>query len=149
MLALQTISPTKPEIIIPAYGCPIVHATVLAAGKIPVFADVDPDTLTISSEAVITSISKHTGAVILVHEFGNLVPQEVIKSIRSQFNGVIIEDAASAVGSQYSKDNRFGYLGDMTILSGSLGKPCGGVHWGALAINNRFKELHKKIDQTT
>lgn len=150
-LALQMMDTHKHEVIVPAYGCPIVPLTVKAVGKTPIFADIDPVRFTLMANKVLEAITPRTGAVVLVHEFGNLVPQETIATIRNNFDGLLIEDAAVAVGGKYADGSRPGQFGDMTIFSGSLGKPLGAVRWGALGIRNgasTMQALHMPLQPT-
>ena len=54
------------EVIVPAYTYIATAMAVVAAGAIPIIAEVD-DTLTISPEDIRKKISKHTKAIIPVH----------------------------------------------------------------------------------
>jgi len=134
LIALQQTAHDKDEVIMPSYGCPIVPLTVIAAKKKPVYVDIEPETFAPNLKSIVNSLSKKTAAVILVHEFGGLVRKELIKKLRANFKGIIIEDAAVSLGSKYSDGTGVGQYSDFTIFSGSLGKPISSCSWGGLGV---------------
>jgi UDP-4-amino-4-deoxy-L-arabinose-oxoglutarate aminotransferase len=81
------------EIILPTYVCKNVAEAVLFAGYKPVFCDIG-DYWNMTPDAVENMISKHTGAIILVHIFG--IPLHVQDFLK--FGIPIIEDACQAFG---------------------------------------------------
>jgi len=88
------------EVIVPALTFVSTAAAVIHAGTTPVFADVDPVTLSLAPEAVERELSSRTRAVIPVHFAG--VPADV-RSIEQVIKGrsiIIIEDAAHAMGAE-------------------------------------------------
>ncbi len=89
---------------------------VLYQGGTPVFADVSSKTYNIEAQAVERSITKNTKAIIPVDFTGQPADIDAIKSIAKEYDLVIIEDAAHALGAKY-KSKKIGGLSDMTVFS--------------------------------
>jgi perosamine synthetase len=122
------------------------------AGAIPVFVDVDKDTMGMSplslkefleTYAVLNDegncINKITGrkiaACVPMHTFGFPLRIDKISAICKEYNIVLVEDAAESLGSTY-KDVHTGNFGLTSILSfnGNKTITCGGG--GAILTNN-------------
>ena len=58
------------EIILPAYTCSVVAHAIKISGNIPVFIDVDLETLNFDTSMLEKYINKKTAAVILTNNFG-------------------------------------------------------------------------------
>jgi dTDP-4-amino-4,6-dideoxygalactose transaminase len=70
-------------------------------GAKPVLVDVEPDTLNIQPDAVQRAITNSTKAVIAVHYAGHPVELNALRSIASEYQLHLIEDAAHAVGAEF------------------------------------------------
>jgi dTDP-4-amino-4,6-dideoxygalactose transaminase len=79
------------EVIVPAMTAVPTAAAVCAAGGLPVFVDVDPDTAGIDVDAAAAAVTDRTRAVVPVHLYGR--PAEL-----PDLGVPIIEDAAQAHG---------------------------------------------------
>lgn len=104
------------EVICPATAPIFVSLPVFAAGCIPVFADVDPRTLIISSEGIEKCISERTKAVVVVHLFGQPAPMDEILQVARKHNLKVIEDCAQAYDC-YFKGKKAGTFGDVACFS--------------------------------
>ena len=89
---------------------------ILASGAVPVFADIDPETLNISVTAIEKVISPRTKVIIPVHLAGQPCDMEPIMALARAHGIYVIEDAAHAVGSEYYQQ-RIGSIADMTVFS--------------------------------
>jgi dTDP-4-amino-4,6-dideoxygalactose transaminase len=69
---------------------------ILYQQAIPVFADVDPDTLNVTPETVARCISGRTRAIIVTHLFGNPCDVPGIIDVASKHGIAVIEDCAQA-----------------------------------------------------
>lgn len=67
----------------------------------PVIVDVEPDSFTISPQAVEKAITPRTRAIVPVHLFGQCADMEKLQAIADKHNLFIIEDAAQALGTDY------------------------------------------------
>jgi len=70
-------------------------------GAKPVLVDVEPDTLNIQPDAVQRAITHATKAIIAVHYAGHPVELNALRSIASEYQLHLIEDAAHAVGAEF------------------------------------------------
>ena len=99
------------------------NCMVYCGGR-PVFADIDPDTYSISPGTLVDKLSARTRIVIPVHFAGQSCRMEelyrVVKAAEDRFGHkiFIVEDASHALGSTY-KDRMVGAceFSDMTVMS--------------------------------
>ena len=69
---------------------------VIMAGARPVFADIDPERLTLDPAAIERAITPRTKALLPVHLYGQPADMRLIESIASRHNLALVEDAAQA-----------------------------------------------------
>jgi dTDP-4-amino-4,6-dideoxygalactose transaminase len=114
-------------------------ATVSAidyTGAMPVFVDIDPDSLTIDVRAIEAAITPRTKAILPVHLYGQPADMDPILEIARDRTLTVIEDACQAHGARY-KGRRVGALGHLGCFSFYPGKNLGA--WGeagALVTND-------------
>ena len=84
------------EVIVPALTAAYTALAVLAAGATPVFADVDPGTLTLDPAACEAAITPRTVAMIPVHLYGQAADMEALQSIAQRRSIAVIEDCCQA-----------------------------------------------------
>jgi UDP-2-acetamido-2-deoxy-ribo-hexuluronate aminotransferase len=90
------------EVILPAFTY-TATAEVIALLKLkPVFVEVCADTFNIDVAAVEAAITHKTKALLPVHLFGQCANMEAILALAVQHNLFVIEDAAQAIGVQYT-----------------------------------------------
>jgi len=94
---------------------------ILFQGAIPVFADVDPETLNITAETIAPRITERTSAIIVTHLFGNPCDMGPILELAARHDLPVIEDAAQAYLATYH-GRLAGTLGDMSTFSMQQGK---------------------------
>lgn len=95
---------------------------VLYMGGTPVFADIDSRTYNIDPEDIRRKITDRTKAIIPVHLAGQPCDMEAIRTIAEEYNLIVIEDGAHALGSEY-KGKKVGSLSPMTTFSFHPVKP--------------------------
>jgi perosamine synthetase len=100
----------------------------------PIFADVDPVTLSIDIEDVKNKITRRTKAIIPVHYSGRPVDMDSLRAVAGDIP--IIEDAAHACGAEY-KGRKCGSLGDIGCFSFHAVKNLAMGDGGALTLNNK------------
>ena len=103
------------EVIVPAYTWIASPAAVIAAGAVPVIAEVDP-TLTLDPEDVARKITPHTRALMPVHMRGAPCRMDELLAIAREHGLRVIEDVAQANGASY-KGRRLGTMGDVGCFS--------------------------------
>lgn len=91
-------------------------STVVNAGAIPVFADVEADTGNLSARTIAPHISDKTKAIICVHLAGWPCDMDEIMALAKQHNLWVIEDCAQAHGAKY-KGKPVGSIGHVGAWS--------------------------------
>ncbi|PYO77777.1 MAG: transcriptional regulator [Gemmatimonadetes bacterium] len=103
-----------------------------------VFADIDPDTFNISTEAIAAAIKPSTKAIIPVDLFGQMAPIEVIMDAAGDIP--VIEDAAQAIGARRKIDGKWVMAGEAATI-GTLSffpsKNLGGYGDGGMVVTQR------------
>ncbi|MBQ3005581.1 MAG: DegT/DnrJ/EryC1/StrS family aminotransferase [Clostridia bacterium] len=123
------------EVIVPAYTYIATAMAVVAAGAIPVIAEID-ETLTISPEDIEAKITKNTKAIMPVHIQGFPCKMDEIMAVAKKHNLYVVEDACQADGGSY-KGKRLGTIGDAGGLSFNYFKIISSGEGGALLTNNK------------
>ncbi len=104
------------EIIVPAYTFEATAAAALFNGCAPVFADIDPTTYTISSDAIEAAITPKTQAILPVHLACRIADMDAIGRIAKKRGLKILEDCAHAHGGKWNGKG-VGSLGDAGSFS--------------------------------
>lgn len=91
-------------------------STVINAGAMPVFADVEPDSGNISARTIAPYITDKTKAIICVHLAGWPCDMDAIMDLAKQHNLWVIEDCAQAHGGKY-KGKSVGSIGHIGAWS--------------------------------
>ena len=91
-------------------------STVVNAGAMPVFADVEADTGNISARTIAPHITDKTKAIICVHLAGWPCDMDEIMALAKQHNLWVIEDCAQAHGAKY-KGKPVGSIGHIGAWS--------------------------------
>jgi dTDP-4-amino-4,6-dideoxygalactose transaminase len=114
------------EVIVPTYTWNASALAIVQANAIPVFADIDPSTLTIDPASIEKNVTRRTRAVIAVHLYGHPCDMDPIMEVARRHEIVVIEDAAQAHGAAY-KGRKVGSLGQIACFShqGSKNLPAG------------------------
>lgn len=123
------------EVIVPAYTYIATAMAVVAAGAIPVLAEVN-DTLTIDPFDIEKKISSHTKAIMPVHIQGFPCDMDAIMKIAKEHNLFVVEDACQADGGSY-KGTRLGNIGNAGAFSFNYFKIVSCGEGGALLTNDR------------
>ena len=88
------------EVIVPAFGCAPLAAAPLALGAIPVFADVDPVTLTMDPDAAEALVTPRTRAVVPAHQFSMMADMPRFCELADRRGLRLAEDSAVAQGAR-------------------------------------------------
>lgn len=104
------------EVIVPSFTFTASVQAIVATGAVPVFCDIEPDTLNADPLDIEKKITSRTKAIMPVHYRGYPCDMERIMEIAKSKKLRIIEDAAHAFGSKY-KGRMIGSFGDITCFS--------------------------------
>jgi len=98
------------EVIVPSYTFIASSFSILQAGAIPRFADVNREDHCISVASAEKLITKRTKAIMPVHLYGNVADMDPILDFARKHNLFVIEDNAEAFGGSY-KGKKTGSIG--------------------------------------
>jgi len=132
----------KGEIITTPFSYVATTSSIVWTNCIPVFADIDPETLCINPELIEKLITKKTQAILATHVYGNPCDVEAIGKIAKKYNLKVIYDAAHCFGVKYKGKSILNY-GDISTLSFHATKLFHTGEGGALVTKN--KETAHKI----
>ncbi len=90
--------------------------TILHSNAIPVFADIDRETLNIDPASIEDVITDRTKAIVVVHLAGYPAEMDEIMKIAGERGLYVIEDAAQALGAIY-RGRMVGSIGHVAALS--------------------------------
>ncbi|MEX2195810.1 MAG: DegT/DnrJ/EryC1/StrS family aminotransferase [Thermoleophilaceae bacterium] len=139
------------EVVVPSLTFYATAEAAVNAGAVPVFCDVDPETLCVTAETVRPVLTERTKAIVPVHLFGNVAPVPELRAL-----GVpVLEDAAQAAGAALG-GVRAGALGHAATFSffPSKNLPClgdgGAITTDSDEVAERARQLrfHGSVDKT-
>jgi dTDP-4-amino-4,6-dideoxygalactose transaminase len=122
------------EVILPSFTFVSTANAFALRGAVPVFADVRPDTLNLSADAVAEAITDRTRAVVVVHYGGVAAEMDAIMELAERRGLMVVEDAAHALPAT-SRGRPLGALGHLATFSFHETKNVQCGEGGALAIN--------------
>jgi len=122
------------EVIMPCFTFVASFEAILMLGATPVVVDID-DTLTLDIDAVKTSISPKTKAIMPVHMCGSMANLDALKTICKNHDLLLIEDACQAIGGTYN-GQALGTIGDLGCFSFDFVKTVTSGEGGAVVTNN-------------
>ena len=126
------------EVIVPNYTMIATSNSVKMFGAIPVFVDVEPETLCLDIDLVRKAITPKTKAIMLVLANGRYPNSgiEAFENLAGEFGLALIEDAAQSLGSVYPDDRHIGTAGLIGSFSFSSPKIISTGQGGALITND-------------
>tara|TARA_Y100000590_G_C15597846_1_gene968764 strand:- start:35 stop:1249 length:1215 start_codon:yes stop_codon:yes gene_type:complete len=126
------------EVINPGLTVVMDAWAIIHQGGTPIFADIDPDTLTINPDDVRKKVTKKTKAIIVVSLQGLSVDIDPIMDIADEHGLVVIEDSAQNMLGKY-KGRLGGTLGHIGVFSFENKKhmTCGSE--GGMIVTNNEK----------
>ena len=135
-LAVAALDPEpEDEFIVPPITDMGSILPVLWQNCVPVFADVDPGTMTLDPESVRRHITPRTRAIIAVHLAGQPCDLRALRAIADQHRIVLIEDCAQAYWAEYN-GKLMGATGDLASFSLQQSKHISCGEGGLLVTSN-------------
>lgn len=140
------------EVICPSHSFIATANAVVHAGAMPVFADIDPDTLTIDPASVAARISARTKAILPVHTTLSADLAEIYR-LADEHGLLVLEDAAPAIGNELD-GSRIGSSRGPVAFSFHPRKPISTGEGGMLTTNDaalaeRFRLLRQHCMSVT
>lgn len=104
------------EVIVPSYTFIATSFSVVQAGAVPRFADVNLEDHCISVESAEKLITKRTKAIMPVHLYGNVCDMDKVWALAKKHNLLVVEDNAEAYGGEF-KGKKTGTMGHVAGCS--------------------------------
>lgn len=117
--------------------------SIMRAGAVPRFVDIDEHTLRIDTSKIERIITKKTKAIMPVHLYGQPADMASIRRIAKKHKLVVVEDAAQAHFAAY-RGKRAGAWGDAGAFSFYPTKNLGAFGDGGAVTTNR-REVYEKL----
>lgn len=135
------------EVIMQAFTCVVVPNAVLWHRAVPIYCDIEKESLNIDPTKIEALINEKTKAIIVQHTFGKPAAIEQILAIARKHELRVIEDCAHALGSEW-KGQKLGTFADAAIFSLGRDKVISSVHGGfAVTNNNELGGQIRRIQQ--
>lgn len=123
------------EVIMPSFTFVSTANAFVLRGAVPVFVDIDPETLNIDPLRIEEALTNRTKAIVVVHYAGVCAEMNAIQEIADRHGLIVIEDAAQALFSTYC-GRQAGSLGDLACFSFHETKNIVSGEGGAIVIND-------------
>ena len=151
------------EFIVPSYTYVSTVNAFVIRGGVPVFIDIENDTMNMDATKIEAAITPKTRAIVPVHYAGIACDMDTIMAVANRNNLLVIEDAAQAPTSTY-KGKALGTIGHIGCMSFHETKNfTSGGQGGAVLVNhdafvdraevvydngtNRIRFLRGQVDQ--
>ena len=129
------------HVIVPAFSWSSSATCIMQHNCVPVFVDIDFDTMNIDVDKIEAAITPKTKAIIVVHLYGLPVNMQKVMAIAERHGLKVIEDACQAHGARF-KGRKTGTLGHCAAFSLNQNKMlCGGE--GGIFVTDEEEMLNK------
>lgn len=135
-LGLEALGVSGGEVITTPMTFVSSNHAIIYNHAIPVFCDIEPDTLNIDANKIEPLINKKTKAILVVHYGGYPVDMGKILRIAHKHGLKVIEDVAHGCGGEY-KGRKLGSIGDIGCFSFHAVKNLATGDGGMVTTNNR------------
>lgn len=123
------------EVLVPPYTFVATINVVLLQYALPIFVDMDRETLQIDARKIGEAITERTRAIVPVHLGGNPADMDTILAVSKERGVPVIEDACQAHMAEW-RGKRVGSLGDMGCFSFQVTKNLSAGEGGAILTDN-------------
>jgi dTDP-4-amino-4,6-dideoxygalactose transaminase len=123
------------EVIVPPYTFIATASAALMIGAIPVFVDVELDTLLIDPAGIDAAVTPRTKAIIPVHHGGSPADMDGVMAAAQRHGLKVVEDAAQAHGASW-RGRPVGAIGDVGTFSFQSSKPINAGEGGMMLTND-------------
>jgi dTDP-4-amino-4,6-dideoxygalactose transaminase len=125
------------EVITTPYTFVGTAAAILRANAIPVFVDVEPETMNLDPSKIEAAITPRTKGIMPVHFGGLPCDMEKINKIAKKHDLIVIEDACHAWGTKFNGKGA-GALGDLGAFSFQMSKNITAAEGGIVLSDNEL-----------
>lgn len=124
------------EVILPAWTWYACYDAILAAGALPVFAEID-DSMDLDPTDIERHITPQTKVIMAVHILGEPADMDPILAVARKHGLKVLEDCAQSAGVTY-KGRPVGSMGDCGIFSFQINKTISAGEGGAVVMNDPY-----------
>tara|TARA_B100002019_G_scaffold292529_1_gene315982 strand:+ start:8023 stop:9336 length:1314 start_codon:yes stop_codon:yes gene_type:complete len=135
------------EVIVSAFSWSTTIWPIIQRGLIPVFVDINLNTLNIDCEKISKAINKKTKAIMIVHAYGNPCEMDKIVNIAKKNKLILIEDCCEAMGAYY-KNKSVGSFGDISTFSFYFSHHITTLEGGICLTNSKIIRDYLKIQRS-
>ena len=104
------------EVIVPSFTFIAVANAIRYEKAIPVFVDIEEETLNLDPCRIEAAITPRTKAIVVVHTFGCPAELNAILDIARRYHLRVIEDGCEAIGAEFN-GNKIGTFGDIGVFA--------------------------------
>jgi perosamine synthetase len=104
------------EVIVPSFTFIAAANVIRYERAVPVFVDIDRQTLNIDPDRIEEAITPRTRAILVPHTFGRPADMDSILEIAERRGLLVIEDACEAIGTEY-RGRRAGSMGRLGVFA--------------------------------
>jgi dTDP-4-amino-4,6-dideoxygalactose transaminase len=123
------------EVLVPPYTFIATASAALMLGAVPVFVDVDPETLLIDPASIDALVGPRTKAIVPVHHGGSPADMDGIMAAAGRHGLRVVEDAAQAHGAAW-RGRPVGAIGDVGVFSFQSSKPVNAGEGGMMLTDD-------------
>jgi dTDP-4-amino-4,6-dideoxygalactose transaminase len=123
------------EVLVPPYTFIATASAALMLGAIPVFVDVDPETLLIDPSAIDAAVGPRSKAIVPVHHGGSPADMDGVMAAAGRHGLRVVEDAAQAHGAAW-RGRPVGAIGDVGVFSFQSSKPINAGEGGMMLTDD-------------
>ncbi len=147
-LALKAYFEPGDGIILNGFTCYAVYEAVKEAQLVPIWADINKDSLNFDKDTLEQAISAATSVagsttnikgIVVQNSLGNPVDIAKIEKIAKKHNLMIVEDMAHCVGAKYPDGREVGTVGVAAALSFGKDKAIDAISGGAVVLRDPLK----------
>jgi perosamine synthetase len=129
------------EVICPSFTYWASVVQVLNLGGVPVFAEIEPESLNLDPADIERRITSRTRAIVAVHLLGRPCEMDPILEVARRHDLAVVEDCSHAHGAKY-RDRMVGSMGHLAFFSFQTSKLMIGGEGGMLLTDDR--EYHDR-----
>lgn len=141
-LGLEALDVSGGEVITTPMTFVSSNHAIIYNKAIPVFCDIERDTLNIDTDKIEPLITKKTKAILVVHYGGYPVDMDKVLKIAKKHKLKVVEDVAHGCGGEY-KGRKLGSIGDIGCFSFHAVKNLAAGDGGMVTTNDR--KLYDRI----
>jgi len=137
MLGLKAlgVTPGSEVITVPNTAVPTV-AAIVAAGAVPRFVDIDPDSYVMDVNLLADALTEQTECILPVHLFGQCVPMSALSPIAASRGIPVLEDCSQSHGATH-EGRLCGSMSELAAFSLYPTKTLGAYGDGGIVLTNR------------